>query len=456
MARSAANPSSASPSASPRTGLRRISQTQWVVVSMIVGVAVGYAFPDGPNTSGFHATDLQVLSSVFLRMIKSLIVPLLFATLVVGIAGHGDDLKRVGKLALRSIVYFEIVTTIALLVGLLAVNIVKPGLGVNLVAATVDTGTELAKTKTSFSAVLEHTVPQSFFDAAARNDALQITFFAMIFAVALSQVQGPAKAFMLSACESLSEVMFKFVGIVMKFAPVGIGAAIAVTVGKSGLGVLRNLSVLVLTLYGTLIVFALVVLLPVALVFRVPVRRFVRAVKEPWLIAFSTASSEAALPRALQNMVQLGVPRRIVSFVLPTGYAFNMDGTTLYLAMASVFVAQAAGINLPLSQQFLMMFTLMLTSKGLAAVPRASLVILSGTLAQFGLPLQGVAVILGVDALMDMARTSLNVVGNCLATVVMARSDGSFELSPDDTTVAGAVAGSALRMPAVMAQVDAS
>jgi proton glutamate symport protein len=278
----------------------------------------------------------------------------------------------------------------------------------------------------------------------------------MIFAVALSQVQGPAKAFMLSACESLSEVMFKFVGIVMKFAPVGIGAAIAVTVGKSGLGVLRNLSVLVLTLYGTLIVFALVVLLPVALVFRVPVRRFVRAVKEPWLIAFSTASSEAALPRALQNMVQLGVPRRIVSFVLPTGYAFNMDGTTLYLAMASVFVAQAAGINLPLSQQFLMMFTLMLTSKGLAAVPRASLVILSGTLAQFGLPLQGVAVILGVDALMDMARTSLNVVGNCLATVVMARSDGSFELSPDDTTVAGAVAGSALRMPAVMAQVDAS
>jgi proton glutamate symport protein len=423
---------------------------------MIVGVAVGYAFPDGPNTSGFHATDLQVLSSVFLRMIKSLIVPLLFATLVVGIAGHGDDLKRVGKLALRSIVYFEIVTTIALLVGLLAVNIVKPGLGVNLVAATVDTGTEFAKTKASFSGVLEHTVPQSFFDAAARNDALQITFFAMIFAVALSQVQGPAKAFMLSACESLSEVMFKFVGIVMKFAPVGIGAAIAVTVGKSGLGVLRNLSVLVLTLYGTLIVFALVVLLPVALVFRVPVRRFVRAVKEPWLIAFSTASSEAALPRALQNMVQLGVPRRIVSFVLPTGYAFNMDGTTLYLAMASVFVAQAAGINLPLSQQFLMMFTLMLTSKGLAAVPRASLVILSGTLAQFGLPLQGVAVILGVDALMDMARTSLNVVGNCLATVVMARSDGSFELSPDDTTVAGAVAGSALRMPAVMAQVDAS
>jgi proton glutamate symport protein len=423
---------------------RRISPTQWVVVSMVLGVAVGYAFPDGPATTGFHATDLQVLSSVFLRMIKSLIVPLLFATLVVGIAGHGDDMKRVGKLALRSILYFEVVTTLALLIGLLAVNIVRPGAGVNLVTATAETGAELARTKTSVAGVLEHTVPQSFFDAASRNDALQITFFAMIFAVALSRVQGPAKTFMLSACESLSDVMFQFVGIVMKFAPIGIGAAIAVTVGKSGLGVLKNLGVLVLTLYGSLIVFALVVLLPVALIFRVPIRRFVRAVKEPWLVAFSTASSEAALPRALQNMVQLGVPRRIVSFVLPTGYAFNMDGTTLYLAMASVFVAQAAGINMPVSQQLLMMFTLMLTSKGVAAVPRSSLVILSGALAQFGLPLQGVAVILGVDAVMDMARTSLNVVGNCLATVVLSRCDGSFELSSEEELISRTSRGSRL------------
>ena len=283
----------------PTMRTRRISPTQWVVVSMVLGVAVGYAFPDGPGTTGFHATDLQVLSSVFLRMIKSLIVPLLFATLVVGIASHGDDMKRVGKLALRSILYFEVVTTLALLIGLLAVNIVRPGAGVNLVTATAETGAELARTKTSVAGVLEHTVPQSFFDAASRNDALQITFFAMIFAVALSRVQGPAKTFMLSACESLSDVMFQFVGIVMKFAPIGIGAAIAVTVGKSGLGVLKNLGVLVLTLYGSLIVFALVVLLPVALIFRVPIRRFVRAVKEPWLVAFSTASSEAALPRAL-------------------------------------------------------------------------------------------------------------------------------------------------------------
>ncbi|HEV7994218.1 MAG TPA: dicarboxylate/amino acid:cation symporter, partial [Gemmatimonadaceae bacterium] len=401
------------PPASPKTGLGRISQTQWIVIAMFAGIVLGYLFPDhAPGEKGFQASDLRVLSTIFLRMIKSLIVPLLLSTLVVGIAGHGDDMKRVGKLAFRSIVYFEIVTTLALVVGLLAVNIVKPGRGVNLSNASAEAGAELATKHTTLSGVIEHTVPQSFFEAAAANEVLQIVFFAIIFAVALSQVQGPAKTFMLSACESLSEVMFKFVGIVMKFAPFGIGAAIAVTVGKSGLGVLRNLGVLVLTLYGALVVFVLVVLIPIAIAFRVPLRRFWQAVKEPWLIAFTTASSEAALPLALQRMERLGVPRRIVSFVLPTGYSFNLDGSTLYLALASVFVAQAAGIDMPVGTQILMMLTLMLTSKGVAAVPRASLVILSGALTQFGLPLQGVAVILGVDALMDMARTSINLVGN--------------------------------------------
>ena len=434
----------------PRTGLRLVSMTQWIIISMVVGVLIGYFFPDTPgNTTGFHASDLQVFSDVFLRMIKSLIVPLLFATLVVGIAGHGDDMKRVGKLALRSVVYFEVVTTLALIVGLLAVNLVKPGIGVNITAASAETGVELAKRHTTFSGVVLHTVPQSFFEAAAQNEVLQIVFFAILFAVALSKVQGSGKTFMLSACESLSEVMFKFVGLVMAFAPFGIGGAIAVTVGKSGLGVLRNLGVLVLTLYGALAVFVMFVLIPIAIAFKVPLRRFWRAVKEPWLIAFTTASSEAAFPLALQRMEKLGVPRRIVAFVLPTGYSFNLDGSTLYLAVASVFVAQAAGIDMPISAQILMMLTLMLTSKGVAAVPRASLVILSGALSQFGLPLQGVAVILGVDALMDMARTSINLVGNCLATVVMARWDGSFELSSEDTPVADALAGTPLRMPAV-------
>jgi proton glutamate symport protein len=433
----------------PRSGLGRISQTQWIVVSMVVGIAIGYLFPDRPDgVKGFEASDLQVLSSVFLRMIKSLIVPLLFGTLVVGIAGHGDDMKRVGKLAFRSILYFEIVTTLALVVGLLAVNLVKPGRGVNIASASAETGAQLATTHTTFLGVIEHTVPQSFFEAAAKNEVLQIVFFAILFAVSLSQVQGAAKTFMLSFCESLSEVMFKFVGIVMKFAPFGIGGAIAVTVGKSGIGVLRNLGVLVMTLYGALVVFILFVLLPIALAFKVPIRRFWQATKEPWLLAFTTASSEAALPLALQNMEALGVPRRIVSFVLPTGYSFNLDGSTLYLALASVFVAQAAGIDMPLSKQILMMLTLMLTSKGVAAVPRASLVILAGALAQFGLPLQGVAVILGVDALMDMARTSINLVGNCLATVVMARWEGTFDLR--ELGAADALAGAPLGVPAVL------
>src|SRR5262245_28768133 len=436
-----------------RRGFRRGSQARWIVLSMVLGVAVGYAFPD-VEPGRFHATDLQVVASVFLRMIKSVVVPLLFGTLVIGIAGHGDDMRRVGKLALGSIVYFEIVTTVALGIGLVVANGVKPGVGVNVAAAAVETGVALAQSRPTVSSLLEHIVPQSVFDAAVRNDTLQITFFAVIFAVALSRVTGESKTLMLSLCESLSQVMFRFVNVVMAFAPVGIGAAIAVTVGRSGLGVLRSLGVLVLTLYGALILFAVLVLLPIALVFHVPIRRFLRAVSEPWLIAFTTASSEAALPCALENMVRLGVPRRIVSFVLPTGYAFNMDGTTLYLALASVFVAQTAGIDMPLSQQLLMMFTLMITSKGLAAVPRASLVILSGTLAQFGLPLQSVAVILGVDAVMDMARTSLNVVGNCLASVVMARWDGSFTRSSTDTPVVEAFVSTARHTADVMVRSD--
>jgi proton glutamate symport protein len=324
------------------------------------------------------------------------------------------------------------VTTLALFVGLAAVNLVRPGAGVNIGAVHADAGGELAPARPTIANVVEHIVPTSFLKAGADNEVLQVVFFTIVFAVALTRVKGPSRALLLSFCEALSEVMFRFVGLVMTLAPVGIGAAVAVTVGHSGIGVLRQLGLLVLTLYGSLIAFVLLVLLPVALVARIPIRRFVAAVREPWLIAFSTASSEAALPLALERMEKLGVPRRVAAFVLPTGYTFNMDGTALYLALASVFVAQAAGIEMPLAQQVMMMLTLMVTSKGVAAVPRASLVILSGALVQFGLPLQGIAVILGVDALMDMARTSLNLLGNCLATVVMARWEGTFQLSPDD------------------------
>ena len=422
-----------------RTGLRRITPTQWILISMVVGITLGWLFPEAARAQhrGWAASDLKVLSTVFLRMIKSLIVPLLFSTLVVGIAGHGDDMKKVGRLAFRSIVYFEVVTTLALVVGLVAVNLTKPGVGIDLGAASTKEGVEFAAKQTTVSGVLEHTVPQSFFEAGANNEVLQIVFFAIIFAVALSRVQGKNKDIMLGVMESLSDVMFKFVAIVMGFAPFGIGAAIAVTVSKSGLGVLQNLGLLVVTLYGALIFFVLAVLVPVMLAFRVPIRKFLRAVREPWLIAFSTASSEAALPLAMQRMEAFGVPRRIVAFVLPTGYSFNLDGSTLYLALASVFAAQASGMDMPLGQQLLMMLMLMLTSKGVAAVPRASLVILSGAIATFGLKLEAVAIILGVDALMDMARTSVNLFGNCLASAAMARWEGEFNDNAEEIVAAG-------------------
>jgi Na+/H+-dicarboxylate symporter len=411
---------------SPRGGgiFRRLTLTHWIFISMVLGVLIGLAFPDavpGQPAPLFQAASLKVLSTIFLRMIKLLIVPLIFSTLVVGIAGHGDDMKRVGKLALRSIVYFEIVTTLALVIGLAAVNLIRPGEGVNIAGASATVGTDLASKHVTLTGVLEHVVPQSFFEAAANNEVLQIVFFSVLFGVALARTSKNQKLTMLSFCESLSEIMFKLTDLVMKFAPFGIGAAIAVTVGTSGLGVLKHLGLLIITLYVALIVFVLAVLVPVALLARIPIGKFWAAVKEPWLIAFSTASSEAALPRAFESMEAFGVPRRIVAFVLPTGYSFNLDGSTLYLAVASVFVAQAANIPMTLGQQIGMMITLMLTSKGVAAVPRASLVILSGALAQFGLPLEGVAVILGVDAVMDMARTSINLVGNCLATAVMDR-----------------------------------
>ena len=416
--------------------LRGISLTWWIVISMIVGVIIGYL-----DNAVWTTTDvgawLQPLSTIFLRMIKSIVVPLIFGSLVVGIAGHGDDMKRVGRLALRSIIYFEIVTTVALFVGLLAVNLIRPGDGVVL-TGSAQAAEQFAANKPTLASVLEHTVPQSFFEAASRNEVLQVVFFSLLFAVGLSQVKSKSKDVMLGFCESLAEVMFKFTGLVMKFAPFGIGAAVAVAIGHSGLGLLKNLFALVGTLYGALIVFLLLALLPVALIARVPLKRFWFWVKEPWLIAFSTASSEAALPLAMENLEKLGVPKRIVAFVLPTGYSFNLDGSTLYLAVASVFVAQAANIPMTLGQQLLMMLTLMLTSKGVAAVPRASLVILSGTLASFGLPLEGVAVILGVDAVMDMARTSVNLLGNCLASVVMARWEGEFRDSPHPEELAAA------------------
>ncbi len=400
------------------------SLTQWILFAMVVGVFLGWLFPKASYPD--LAVVFTLLSSLFIRMIQSLIAPLIFATLVIGIAGHGDDIKKVGRLALKSLIYFEVVTTLALFIGLAAVNITRPGVGIKP-PQTAEKAQELAKNQGTLTTIVEHIVPKSVIKAAAENEVLQIVFWAIIFAIALTQIKEKHRHTLLEGLEALSEVMFKFVGIVMKFAPIGVGAAIAATVGDSGLDVLKNLAMLIVTLYLALVVFLLLVLLPIAYFFRVPIKRFGKAIAEPALIAFSTTSSEAALPKAMLAMEALGVPKRIVAFVMPTGYSFNLDGTTLYLAVASIFCLQASGVEITWGQQIVLMLALMLTSKGVAAVPRASLVILSGTLISFKYPVEAVGVILGVDALMDMARTTVNLIGNCLATVVMARWEGEFK-----------------------------
>jgi len=421
---------SVSTSTAPAPRARRISLTHQIFIGLAIGIAIGAVINNvNPEWSAYA----RPFSQLFLRMIKMIIAPLIFATLVAGIAGAGH-VKAVGRMGLRAIIYFEIVTTIALVIGLVAVNLTRPGVGVVLPAAGAADVSGRAQT---WDQVLLHVVPESVFDAMARGDVLQIVVFSIIFAIALGML-GERGRPVVAWCEVVAETMFKFTDIVMRYAPIGVGAAIAYTVGHSGFGVLYNLAWLVGTLYAALIAFMLLVLLPVALLFRIDIPRFVRTIREPAIIAFSTTSSEAALPRAMEAMERFGVPRRIVSFVMPLGYSFNLDGTTLYLSLAAVFVAQAAGVQLTAWQQFTMLLTLMLTSKGVAGVPRASLVILAGTLASYGLPLEGVTLILGVDELMDMARTMTNVIGNCLATAIVARWEGQLADGPVEPKMATA------------------
>lgn len=398
----------------------RRSLTLWIVYSMLVGVEVGH---DAPAV----ALNFKVLSDAFLRLVKTIIAPLVFATLVVGIAGHAN-LKQVGRMGLKALIYFEVVTTFALFIGLAAINLTQAGAGVARGAAgTADATEQLQPAARQTTAdIILHIFPENIAKSVSEGQVLQVVVFAIIFAIGLALTPEHTRRTMLGFCESLSEVMFKFTNVVMYFAPLGVGGALAYTVGKMGFAPLLNALQLLLTLYGALIAFVLLVLLPVALLARLPLRRFVAAVTEPVSIAFATTSSEAALPRAMEAMESIGVPRRIVAFVMPTGYSFNLDGTTLYLSLAAVFVAQAAGVPLTFGQQLLMVFTLMLTSKGVAGVPRASLVILLATVASFNLPAWPVFIILGIDALMDMARTAVNVLGNCLASAVVARWEGEF------------------------------
>jgi proton glutamate symport protein len=405
--------------------MRRPSLTTWILIGLVAGIAFGAVFPK-------PAQELGLLGTIFLRLIKSVIAPLLFGTLVVGIAGTGS-IKTMGRIGGKAILYFEIVTTIALFVGLAAVNIVKPGVGVQLQKAPAS---GLAQATPNFGQVIEHVFPTSIIDAMARGDVLQIVVFAFIFGAACAAIGVKARP-VVQFCDSLAEVMFRFTNYIMLFAPLGVFGAIAATVGQKGLGVLVNLGKLVATLYVAQAIVVLTVFGGSAIIAGIPVKRFIAYAKEPFLIAFSTATSEAALPLALENMEAFGVPKHIVAFVLPTGYSFNLVGTTLYLSLAAVFLAQAGDIAMPFGTQLVMMLTLMLTSKGVAGVPRAALVILAGTVASFNLPAEGIALLLGIDTLMDMARTSVNVLGNCLATAVVARWEG-VTLEPASETAARA------------------
>jgi proton glutamate symport protein len=401
--------------------IQRRSLTPWIFVAMVAGAELGFDAP-------VLATSLRVFSDIFLRLIKTIVAPLILATLVTGIAGHGD-LKSVGRMGIKSLIYFEVVTTLALVIGLVAINLSRAGVGLTLPAAN-SSESIASPPPTHWQDFLLHIFPENIAKSVAEGQILQVAVFAVFFGIALASVDERKRAPVLRLFESFSEVMFKFTNVVMYFAPIGVGAAMAFTVGQMGLGVLVNLGKLLLTLYGALVGFGVLVLLPAALLFRVPVRRFLAAVAEPATIAFATSTSEAALPRAMESMEALGVPRRIVAFVIPAGYSFNLDGSTLYLAVASIFVAQAAGVHLSLGQQLLMMVTLMLTSKGVAGVPRATLVVLLATAATFRLPTEPIFVILGIDALADMARTTVNVVGNCLASVVVAKWEGEFGTEP--------------------------
>jgi proton glutamate symport protein len=398
--------------------IRKKTLTTWILISMILGAEFGHDIPS-------IAIHMNLFSKIFLNMVKTIIAPLLFATLVVGIAGH-SNLKQVGRMGWKSILYFEIVSTIALFIGLLAINISKAGVGVTLPPEMSQPDIPLVKSQT-FEEIILHIFPENIAKAVYEGQVLQIVVFSILFGIAVAMLKEQHRNRMVRFAESLSETMFKFTNLVMYLAPVAVFAAIAYSVGHMGLGILANLFKLLATLYVALIIFAVGVLLPVALIIKIPVKKFISAIAEPATIAFATTSSESALPVAMESMEKFGVPRKIVAFVMPTGYSFNLDGTTLYLSLATIFIAQCAGIDLSIGKQLLIVFTLMLTSKGVAGVPRASLVILLGTAASFGLPTWPIFIILGIDELMDMARTAINVIGNCLATTVVARWEGEFD-----------------------------
>ncbi len=406
---------------------RRKSLTVWIIWGMLAGIEFGLDLPRA-------ALEARVFSDIFLRLIKVIVAPLILGTLITGIAGHGE-IRSVGRLGLKSLVYFEVLTTIALIIGLVSINLSKAGEGLSVSPQALHVRTHVEfhvetspppEPALSWQQFLLRVFPENIAKSIAEDQILQVAVFALIFGLALARLKEEHRAPLLRVAESLTQTMFAFTNIVMYYAPIGVGAALAYTVAHSGLGVMAGLAKLLVTLYVALIAFVLLAMLPAAILARIPLRQFLSAVAEPATIAFATSTSEAALPRAMESMEAFGVPRGIVGFVIPTGYSFNLAGSALYLAIASIFVAQAGGMHIGWKQQIFMLLVLMLTSKGVAGVPRAVLVVLLATSSVFHLPQEPIFLILGIDALMDMGRTTVNVVGNCLASAVVAQWEGAF------------------------------
>ncbi len=395
----------------------------FIFIALVAGVIVGWVAPD-------FAVQMHPLAAIFLRMVKMIIAPLLFATLVVGIAGHGDP-KSLGRIGVKTIIYFELVTTIALFLGLGIANALNPGAGVNISNANMSqlnsiTQMSSSTTHSSFADFFVNLIPTSIFQSMSDGNLLQIVIFSIFFAIAICAIGKKAKPVM-DILQSTAAIMFKFTEYVMYFAPLGIFGAIASTIGANGIIILKNYAKIILSLYFALALFVGIVIFAACKIVHISLRNFIRAIAEPAFLAFTTASSEAALPKAMTIMEDFGVPKSIVGFVMPTGYTFNLDGSALYLAMAVIFSTQLVGINLSVEQQLVIMFALMLTSKGMAGMPRVALVVLAGTLSSFNIPIIGVALLLGIDQILDMGRTTVNLIGNCVATVVIARWENSFD-----------------------------
>ena len=396
---------------------KRLGLTGKIFLGLVLGALFGAFLPQ-------YGETVKPLGDMFIRMIKMIVVPLIFSSLIMGIAGTGD-FKRLGRLGGKALIWFEGATTLALFVGLAVVNVIKPGVGVNVTATDATAVTAAAGKHIDLVQTLVNIVPANIVDAMAKQDMLAIILFACFFGVAAAAVGEVGKP-VIKLCGSIAEIMFKVTHYIMELAPIGVFALIAYTVGKFGIGMLLPLAKLIGTLYFALILFIALVVALASIICKVNFLHVLRAVKEPLLLAFSTATSEAALPIAMEKLQKFGIPKHIVTFVMPTGYSFNLDGSTLYSSLAVVFIAQMYNIDFPISAQILMVLTLMLSTKGIAGVPGASIIVIAGTVAAFGLPVEGVAIILGVDRILDMARTCCNVFGNCIATVVVARWENEF------------------------------